>query len=418
LAAAVGPASIAPKSIYCAKLFFLDKHTDISGTPSKPRRFLIGQLARYGDCLYATTIAKQIKKDHPNSHVTWAVAENFKSILYLNPHVDAVWPVPIIGGDYYLAGWKNFETEALRRKAAGEFDEIIFSQVAPLNWINYTGTIRGTILSAYKKPITVNVSPVLQLSAAEVENVRGFATANQLGTYKNVILFECMPGSGQSNVNPAFAVRVAKDVISQYPDTCFILSSQSPEAFPDPRILSAASLSFRENAELTKYCTLLIGCSSGITWVATSDWAKKIPMLQLFSAKPSIYAGVHHDFELNGLDTGHILEIKDDRADQVVEVISSIFTNEFAQVKARYHQKNVPGYRDFKKIVEQLVKDRYPYRAIMDFARRYVARSIEDHAPLYLNFAAFGVQLGLSKINRELMDATKPVKRVLKKKKA
>ena len=331
--------------------------------------------------------------------------------------MDAVWPVPISNGDYYLAGWKSFETEALRRKAADEFDEIIFSQIAPLNWIHYTGTIRGTILSAYKKPITVNVSPALQLSAEEVENVRRFAVAHQLDTFKNVILFECMPGSGQSNVNPAFAVEVAKAVISQHPDTCFILSSQSPEAFPDPRILSAASLSFRENAELTKYCTLLTGCSSGITWVATADWAKKIPMLQLFSAKPSIYAGVHHDFEINGLDTSHIIEIKDDRLEQVVNVINAIMTGEFAQVKDRYHQKNIPGYRDFKKIVEQLVKDRYSYREIMDFAKRYVARSIKDHAPLPLNFAVFSVQLRLSQINRELMDATKPVKRVFKKKK-
>lgn len=411
------PVSIALKSIYCAKNISLDHHTDSSGTQSKPRRFLIGQLARYGDCLYATAIAKQIKKDYPDSHITWAVAGNFKSILHLNPHVDAVWPVPIVNGDFYAAGWKKFETEALERKAAGEFDEIIFSQIAPLNWINYTGTIRGTILSAYKKPITVNVSPVLQLSAEEVENVRRFATANQLDAYKNVILFECMPGSGQSNVNPAFAVEVAKAVISRYPDTCFILSSQSPEAFPDPRILSAASLSFRENAELTKYCTLLIGCSSGITWVATSGWAKQIPMLQLFSAKPSIYAGVHHDFEINGLDTGHIIEIKDDRAEHVIEVINAIFTNEFAQVKNRYHQKNIPGYRDFKKIVEQLVKDGYSYAEIMDFTKRYVVRSIEDKAPLQLNFATFRVQLRLSQINRGLMDATKPVKRVFKKKK-
>ena len=188
------------------------------------KRFLIGQLARYGDCLFATTLAKQIKHDFPDSHTTWAVASNFMNILVQNPHVDQVWEVPVVGNDYYLEGWKIFEKEALRRKAEGDFDEVIFSQIPPLNWENYTGTIRGTILSAYKRPITVDVSPVIRLTETEVCHVAKFAEEHKLLSFKNVILFECAPASDQSDIDVDFAVQTAEVFCKKYANTCFILS--------------------------------------------------------------------------------------------------------------------------------------------------------------------------------------------------
>ncbi|CAF4608564.1 unnamed protein product, partial [Rotaria sp. Silwood2] len=131
------------------------------------KRFLIGQLARFGDCLYATTLAKQIKYDYPDSHITWAIAENYKSILDLNPHIDRVWEIPP-ADDYTKAVWDKFENEALERQANGEFDEIIFSQIPPRNWIRFDGTVRRAILNSYEKPITVSVDPVVRLSEDEV----------------------------------------------------------------------------------------------------------------------------------------------------------------------------------------------------------------------------------------------------------
>src|ERR1700712_4612811 len=112
------------------------------------KKFLIGQLASFGDCLYATAIAKQIKNDYPESHITWAVAAKYKSILKLNPHVDAIWEVEFLPDDNNLTAWRKFKNKALQRKANGEFDEIIFSPIAPDNWIHFNGTIRGSILSS------------------------------------------------------------------------------------------------------------------------------------------------------------------------------------------------------------------------------------------------------------------------------
>lgn len=94
------------------------------------RKFLIGQLASFGDCLYATTVIKQLKIDHPDCHITWAIADKYKSILNLNPHVDQVCAIPLVNNDYYHIGWMKFKAEALKRKNEGVYDELVFTQLA------------------------------------------------------------------------------------------------------------------------------------------------------------------------------------------------------------------------------------------------------------------------------------------------
>src|SRR5437870_12423549 len=53
-------------------------------------RVALVQLASYGDCLFATLVARQIKRDHPGCHLTWVIGDKCASILDGNPHVDAV----------------------------------------------------------------------------------------------------------------------------------------------------------------------------------------------------------------------------------------------------------------------------------------------------------------------------------------
>lgn len=52
------------------------------------KRILLGQLGSYGDCLYATTVARQIKQDFPGSTLTWAVGSMYADVLDQNPHDD------------------------------------------------------------------------------------------------------------------------------------------------------------------------------------------------------------------------------------------------------------------------------------------------------------------------------------------
>ncbi len=339
------------------------------------KTFLIGQLERFGDCLYATTLAKQIKHDYPDCHITWAVLSKYKSILDLNPYVDKVWEIPLLNGHYCDRDWHNFKKEALKRQGNGEFDEAIFSQIAPDNWLRYNGTIRGTILSSYKKPITVSVAPVVKLSAEEVENVKLFAEKHHLQDFENVVLFECAPGSEQSKVNTEFALEVARDITGKDKKICFILSTSQKLTFKNSNILDASELSFRENAELTRYCTLLIGCSSGITWLSTSDWAKKLPTIQLLNSKLMIFAGMHYDFEVNGLETGHILEMTDFDKSRVIDCVISAIENGMEKARKTYHQIYRPGFFDLKNITSNLIYDRKSTHAIETFIRNYVEKN-------------------------------------------
>lgn len=359
-----------------------------------PKKFLIGQLACYGDCLFATTIAKQIKYDYPDSHITWAIASKYKSILDHNPDIDKIWELAIPGNDFYGTSWNSFELEARMKKENGEFDEIIFSQITPLNWINYSGTIRETILSAYGKPITVFRDPVIQLGRSEEENVFQFAKRNSLNDFEHVILFECAPGSGQSKLTPQFALSIAQNIVSKYTNVCFILSSPNKMESYSTNVVDASELTFRENAALSHYCTLLIGCSSGITWLSTSTAAKKLPMIQLLNAKGDIFAGVHFDFEINEIDNSHVVEIVEYDEAKLEHILHEYFKNGITNVKAIYHQEYKPDFYYLKKCVSQLLYLKKSNADIFQMVKLYKKKA----GTISINYPALFFHILTSKI--------------------
>ena len=126
-------------------------------SPSKKKRVLIGQLGSFGDCLYATAVARQIKNDYPDCHLTWAIGSIYRSILEGNPYIDEIWEFPLSSRNDLLDLWQKFEDEANERKKRGDFDEIFLTQVFPNNLKNFDGTLRSSIFRAYNKPITVPV---------------------------------------------------------------------------------------------------------------------------------------------------------------------------------------------------------------------------------------------------------------------
>ncbi len=304
----------------------------------EPKRILLGHLGRRGDCLYATTIARQIKEDFPECHLTWAISSMCRSVIEGNPYVDEIWELPLRTNEEIVAAWKLFEMEARKKKSRGEYDEVYLTQVHPGNLQNYDGTSRSSIFRGYSKPITVPVQPVVRLSDKEVEHVRRFADTHHLANKEKVILFECASSSGQSFVTPDFALRVAQNVLSHNPDAYFILSSDIRIQFADRHIIDGSVLSFKENAELTTYCRLMAGCSSGISWLATSDWAKPLPKIQLLSSYTVMYASMIYDAMYFGLPTDQILEMQDCSPDLVASCIQSVFDNGFAAAKKKYHQ--------------------------------------------------------------------------------
>ena len=318
------------------------------------KRILIGQLGSFGDCLYATTVARQIKNDYPDCHLTWAIGSRYKSILNGNPYIDAIWEFPLSADDDMTMGWQQFEKEAVERRNKGDFDEVFFTQIFPNNFRNYDGTVRSSIFRGYNRPITVPLEPVLRLTDREVQNVRLFAESNALNNKKEVILFECSHRSGQSFVTLEFARKVSKRIIETHEECRIILSSNEPFLSADPRIIDGSVLSFRENAELSKYCTLLVGCSSGISWLCTSDWAKQLPMIQLLKKGTGVYASFISDHEYHGISCDSIIEMTDCSADKLCQCINIILTDNFAVARLKYHQKVRISFGQYGYVLEML----------------------------------------------------------------
>lgn len=303
-----------------------------------PKRILLGQLNSNGDCLYATTIARQIKQNYPSCHLTWAIGSMCRSIIDGNPDVDDVWVIPLNNIDDFRKVWERFEQEALEKKKLGVFDEVFFTQIYPANLHLYDGTIRSSIFRGYPFTISLPVSPIIRLSPLEIENVHRFADIHSLQEKQHVILFETSPRSGQSFLTLDFAKEVASKVASTIPNSCVILSSDISFASHNDSIIDGSELSLKEHAELSKYCTLLVGGSSGISWSCTSDWAKPLPMIQLLKADAMWFNSFVNDHEQWGLSTDKIIEMEECSIDDVYQCIATALLEDFDKARVRYHK--------------------------------------------------------------------------------
>src|SRR6187399_186933 len=87
------------------------------------KKIILVQLYSNGDCLYATTVARQIKEDFPGCHLTWAIAAFCKSIVANNPYIDEVLEVnTVVKND--VAAFRRFKKEIYRRQKEGVYDQV------------------------------------------------------------------------------------------------------------------------------------------------------------------------------------------------------------------------------------------------------------------------------------------------------
>ena len=302
---------------------------------SAPKKILLLQLMSNGDCLYATAIARQIKIDYPCCHLTWAIASFCKAIIDNNPYVDSVWEVPGVNKSNCTEIIRKLRKEAEQKRINGEFDEVFFTQIVDDNQANYDGTIRSSIFRAYGKPITVPVTPVLRLREEEIEKAKNFAEQYHLKEFKNVILFEFAPQSGQLAMTPSLAIEIASEII-QNADTAIILSSNIKIGNDNKRIIDGSTLTLRETAALTHYCTLLLGCSSGITWISTSDAAKALPMVQLLDPDAYWVNPISRDFQRCGFSTDNLVELYQTTPEKITTCVKAVLTQGFPTAKKQY----------------------------------------------------------------------------------
>jgi hypothetical protein len=317
-----------------------------------PRRILLVQLYSNGDCLYATAVARQIKTDYPGCHLTWLIAGFCQHIIDLNPYVDQVLVTDDVPKNDVIT-FRKLKKKVFKEKKEGLWDEVFITHNMDDNQALYDGTIRGMVFRAYPKPISVPIQPILVLSEEEKGNVKKFADKNKLSQFRNVILWEYAPQSGQSVLSFEFVQHVAAS-LTQHPDVCVILSSANKFSGSE-RIFDGSTLSVRENAELTYYCTLLIGCSSGITWLSTSTGAKQLPMLQLLDPQAYFRNAPSTDFTRYGIVTGELIELINFNEDKVVEVVNSMIENGIPVTKEKYNEPLPVQFKTTRKVVYNML---------------------------------------------------------------
>ncbi|UAY53122.1 glycosyltransferase family 9 protein [Ferruginibacter albus] len=313
------------------------------------KKILLLHLYSNGDCLYATTIAKQIKTDYPGCHLSWAIASFCKNIITNNPYVDEILIVDSVKKNDVTAFRKLKKEFYLQNK----YDEIFITQNMEANQAFYDGSTRSNVLRAYPHKITVPVTPVLRLTQAEIATAQQFALQHRLSDYKNVILFEYAPQSGQSKITKEFAVRVAED-LTKNGDVAVVLSSANKINSAHKAIIDGSVLTMRETAALTHYCTFLLGTTSGITWLSTSDAAKQLPMLQLFTPYTRYENPVSRDFKRFNLSADGLIEILQLNEKQIVECVNLALQN-FPEAKQKYNQSIPLHFKTTRSIVYNLL---------------------------------------------------------------
>ncbi len=338
-------------------------------------RILLGQLGANGDCLYATILARQLRKDHPNAHIVWAISSQCAGLLANNPYVDEVWTIPILGWEHHEAMWRVFEREALARYVRHDFDRVLLSQIWPNNFRNFDGTVRPSILRSYGRPITVPIENVINLTREEIERVKKFVQKHRLGESKHNILFECSSKSGQSFVTPALALEVARHLYETLPEARVIFSTHMPMVIDDKRSVFAGAVSLREVAHLTHYCSLFVGAGSGGSVVASSTAAKPLPMIQLLSASTSVFASFAHDFDYFKIKDRQILELTDEDPRRIAACIATACTGGISAAIDAYDSRIPLCFSHYFGLIAQTLLNKHHYidaaRSLMCTAERY-----------------------------------------------
>jgi hypothetical protein len=346
------------------------------------KKILLVHLYSNGDCLYATAVAKQIKQDFPGCHLTWAIANFCKNIISNNPYVDAVMEIDIAKDD--VARFRKLRKEFNLLKQQGRFDEIFITHLMDTNLAYYDGSIRSAILKAYKKPITVDITPVLKLTETEINKAAAFTEEHQLGNYKHVILFEFAPQSKQLHITIDLAISIAEKLAANK-EVAIILSSANKIAHPYANIIDGSPLSFRETAAITHYCTFLLGCSSGITWITTSDAAKPLPMVQLIDPHGAWLNPVSRDFKRFGLDVTSLIELTQINQSEIVECTQTALEN-FETARNKYNRHIPINFKTTRKIV---------YNLLCYFEFAAIAKHIRVNREVYGNNFSFYTEVFL-----------------------
>ena len=353
---------------------------------------LLVQLGSNGDCLFVTTIAKQIKEiDYPGCTLTWMIGSNCSHIIENNHFIDEKIIIPIKDINDLWYKRNNINDLIQKETITYNFDRIFITDFTIENAKLRFGTTRSTLFRCYNHKITISPEPQIFLINHEIENVYNFCKKNLIIKGENNILFECSPQSGQSNISFEKAIKISEFILSKINDVKIILSSNIKFTHPNKNIIDASVLSIRENAELVNYCNLMIGCSSGLTWLATSNWPKKIQMIQLISPhfkNGIIPASVKTDFEYLGLSLNSLIELYDPNDMLISECIVSVYQNGFNFSRKLFDQYSLKIFTNNRLLFESnfsILKKLYIFITNNFFNKKYNFKKFVSISKYFLN---------------------------------
>src|ERR1700712_812650 len=104
------------------------------------QKIILVQLYSNGDCLYATTVARQIKNDFPGCHLTWAIAAFCKTIIANNPYVDEVMEVNTVAKND-IAALRRFKKKIYSLQKEGLYNKVFIVHNGDTNQAYYDGSI-------------------------------------------------------------------------------------------------------------------------------------------------------------------------------------------------------------------------------------------------------------------------------------
>jgi ADP-heptose:LPS heptosyltransferase len=357
-------------------------------------KILLIQLFSYGDCLFATAIARQIKHDFPNCELTWAIAPFCSSILINNPYIDNIWCVDYIT-DKSIRTFSAHKKQLFNDAHKAGFNKIFFSQIIEDNYSYYDGLVRSSLYNAFGRKITAGIQPVLRPTNAEQKKVEDYISTCNFPNDAFLILFECTPLSGQLKLTIDKAFQLSAQIIQTNPNVYVILSSQQSSKIKNERIIDGSPLTLRETAYLTKFCNLLIGCSSGITWASTADGAKQLPSVQLLDKHAYIFNSPVLDHERFGISTERWLELYEFDDSVFLNCIQTVINEGFAEAKKKFNQSSGMTFRIYRGIVYSFLK-KMKYNRLLFFLKhnlRLYHFNTRMLLSMLLGFVLFPLQL-------------------------
>ena len=363
-----------------------------------PIKVLLVQLASNGDCLFVTAVAKQIKEsEYPGCHLTWMIGSRCLQVITDNPYIDAVIEIPLTTVEDIKLQRGSIPEHIAAAQEHTTFDHIFITDCAEINYHNWFGTTRSALFRSYPNQIKGNPQPIIFLSDAEKSNVERFCAVNNLTGNSYNILFECSPQSGQSRMTVEKAMDIAERLVLVNKNINFIISSNQMLTSHHPNIIDGSVISWKENAELANYCQLVVGCSSGISWLCTSSWTKPIPFIQVidpFFNAGKVTASMKADFMYFGLSTKNLIELNNPPDNIIEECITGAVANQFQKVRRKYHSKDMTPFFNYNFLKESRIPFYKKGRLYLKYCRQeFLYKTYKSVKPTWFTPVAWAKKL-------------------------